>query len=153
MDRQTEEFGLTNRAKAIMIGVLMVFGIPILYASYLQFQGHKPLMGGLMIGLFLLFVLVLLIATGYKIELTDSSLRRQGFFTLNAVDFDEIEAIHFGSSWSNFHIEADGHKIFITNDFENYEQIIHKIIARLKTMGNFDDVSLSGDASKVDQFT
>ena len=153
MDNTEQEFSLTARAKLTTVGILLIFGVPILYASYLQFQSQQPLMGALMIGLFILFILLLVIATGHKIKIADASLYRESLLSSNSVDFHDIEAINFGSSWSNFHVQSNGTKIFITKDFENHEQIIHHILEKVRRVQNIEDVKLIGETELIEQYT
>jgi len=35
MDKTEHEFSLTTRAKLIMLAILLIFGVPILYAAWL----------------------------------------------------------------------------------------------------------------------
>lgn len=153
MGNTEHEFSLTARAKLTTVAILLIFGVPILYASYLQFQSQQPLMGALMIGLFILFILLLLIATGYKITIAESSLYRRSLLSSDSVDFQDIDAINFGSSWSNFHVQSDGTKIFITKDFENHEQIIHHILDKVRRVQNMENVRLIGETELIEQYT
>lgn len=153
MDKKTQEFALTLRAKLVMGAVVAVFGAPMLYAAYLKYQEQDMLMATSMVVLFVLFIIVLFIATGFKIKITDSSLHREALFTPTVVDFNDIEAIHFGSTWSNFHVQSNGTKIFVTKDFEDYETIIQHVIDKVKGVKNLDDLTLSGESETIDRYT
>lgn len=152
--RNTEhEFSLTNRAKLTTAGIVLLFGLPILYASFLQFQSREPLMGILMIALFILFIIVLTMATGYKIKIADTTLYRESLLGSNSVKFSDIEAINFGSSWTNFHVQSDGTKIFVTKDFENHEQIIRHILDKIESAQKMEEINLVGEAEMIEQYT
>lgn len=146
MVNEIQEYPLTRRAKLSLAGILLGLGLPILYAAYLQFQGREPLMGSLMIFLFVLFVLVLLVATGSKITLTDSSLERKAVLSSDQIDFKDIKAIHYGSPWSNFHVETDDTKIFVTKDFEQHEEIIQNVVTNVKNLRDTTEITFTGEA-------
>ncbi len=153
MDKTEHEFSLTTRAKLIMLAILLIFGVPILYAAWLQFQSQKPLIGGLMIGLFILFILVLFVATGYKIKISDSTLHRESLLGSTTLRFTEIDGSHFGSSWTNFYVQSGPNKIFVTQDFEDHENIIRHILNNVRSDRGLKDIELTGKADLIEQYT
>lgn len=153
MGTTEHEFSLTTRAKFITLAILFIFGGPILYAAWLQFQTQEPLMGALMVGLFFLFVLVLFVATGYKIKIGDAMLKRESLLNSTSLKFNEIEAIHFGSSWTNFHVQSRSDKIFVTKDFEDHEDIIQHILNNVKSTGKLEEIDLIGKSETIERYT
>ncbi|MDZ7682837.1 MAG: hypothetical protein U5J63_14250 [Fodinibius sp.] len=152
MERRKMEFTLSLKAKLILGGIIVLFGGPILYAAVLQFQSQHLLMGALMVLLFVLFVLVLLVATGYKITITDQSLRRQSLFGATEIAFEQVNNLHLGSSWTNFYVAGNGTKIFVTSDFEQYHDIIRQVIQQLKRQQSLDTIDLTGNQQSVERY-
>ena len=152
MEEGIKEYRLTPKAKGIMCGILVLFGGPILYAAWLQFERQSPLMGALMLLLFMLFVLVLLVATGYCIRVTDKSLQRVSPFGVTEIDFEEVDQLHFGSGWTNFYVSANGTKIFISSDFKNPEECMRNIVEQIDRQRGLDGVSMSGKQENLEQF-
>lgn len=152
MVEEAEEFTIKTRSK-IVIGLLFALvGFPMLYAGYLNFQLQELVFGFLMVGLFIAWGLVILLVTSFKIKLTDSAISREGIFSPSVLEFDEIEAIHFGSTWSDFHLESNGKKIFISKDFENHEDIIHRIIGKIRSVRTLEDVKFKGESEKIKKY-
>lgn len=150
---EAEEFTLKLRSKIVIYLLFTLVGFPMLYAAYLNFQGQELVVGSLMVALFIAWSLVILLVMGFKIKLTDSSISRVGIFSPCVLEFDEIETIHFGSTWSDFHIESNGTKIFISKDFENHEDIIHRIIDKIKNVRTLEDVEFKGEDEKIKKYT
>ncbi len=105
-----------------------------------------------MITLFLLWAGVIVIAIGFKIKLTDSSLHRQGLISPNIIDFKDIKAIHFGSTWSNFYVESDNKKIFFGKDFDDHEDLLQSIVDEVRAVKSLEEVKLLGDPENIEEF-
>lgn len=65
----------------------------------------------------------------------------------------EVDAIHFGSRWSNFYIESDDKKIYFGKDLENYKTILLTIVDNVRNAQNIEDVSFLGDSENIDAIT
>jgi hypothetical protein len=153
MDDNTEEFTLKLRSKIGIVFLFAFVGLPMLYAGYLNFKIQEVVFGLLMVGLFLAWAMVILMVMGFKIKISDTAIQREGLLTPSVLDFDDIETIHFGSTWSDFHVQADGTKIFISKDFENYEQIIQRVINKLKSMDRLEKIDFEGEDEQITQYT
>lgn len=109
-------------------------------------------MRSLMIVLFLLWGAVIFVATVYKIQITDSFMQRIGFLSPLILNFSEINAIHFGSTFSSFYIQAGDSKSYLAKNYENYEDLIRSVIEKVKVVGNIDEVQISGKQKLIDQY-
>jgi hypothetical protein len=152
MEDGIKEYSLTSRAKLITWGLLVLFGGPMLYAAWLQFEQQEPLMGGLMLLLLMLFAVVLLVATGYCIRITETSLQRLSPFGTTEIAFEDVDNLHFGSGWTNFHVSANGTKIFVSSDFKNREECMRNIVDQIDRQRGLDGVSMSGKQENLEQF-
>ena len=152
MEEGIKEYRLTPKAKGIMCGILVLFGGPILYAAWLQFERQSPLMGALMLLLFMLFVLVLLIATGYSIRITDKSLQRLSPFGATEIAFEDVDTLHFGSGWTNFYVAGNGTKIFVSPDFKDRKECMRNIVEQIDRQRGLDGVSMSGKQEELELF-
>lgn len=153
MGQEAEEFTIKTRSKIVICLLFALVGFPMLYAGYLNFQVDDHIIGFLMVGLFIAWGLIILMIMGFKIKLTDNAISREGFFSPSVLEFDEIETIYFGSVWSDFHLEANDTKIFISKDFENHEDIIHRILDKIKSVRTLDDVEFKGESEKIKKYT
>lgn len=152
MGQEIKEFSLRTRSKFLMVFLFLFVGIPMTYAAYLNYTVGELLFSGLMVLLFLLWAVVIVIANGYKIKLTENSIHRQGLISPSIIDFKDIQAIHFGSTWSNFYVESDDKKVYFGKDFDNYEQILQGLVDEVRTVKNLEDVRLLGDAENIEPF-
>lgn len=153
MDQQTQEFGLRLRSKVAILFLFSFVGGPMLYAAYLNYQVDEVLFAALMVLLFLAWGVVILMAIGFKIKLTDSAIHREGLISPSIIAFGDIDAIHFGSTWSNFYVESDEEKIYFGKDFENYEDILHTLVDNVRKTKNIADVRFLGDDENIAEFT
>jgi hypothetical protein len=153
MDQQTQEFELRFRSKLAIFFLFTLVGGPMLYAAYLNYQVEEVLFAVLMVMLFLAWAVVILMAIGFKIKLTDSSIHREGLISPSIIEFSDVDAIHFGSTWSNFYIESDDQKIYFGKDFENYENILHTIVDKVSKTKDIDNVRFLGDDGNIETFT
>lgn len=152
MGEEVKEFSLRTRSKFAMGFLFLFVGTPMLYAAYLNFTVGELLFSGLMVFLFLTWAVVLVIAIGYKIKLTESSIHRQGLISPSIIDFKDIQAIHFGSTWSNFYVESEDKKIYFGKDFDNYEEILRNLVEEVHAIKNFEEVRLLGDQENINEF-
>ncbi len=127
-------------------------GGPMLYAAYLNYNVGEILFSALMAILFLLWAVVIIVAVGYKIKLTDTSLHRQGLISPSIIDFTDVKAIHFGSTWSNFYVESEDKKIFFGKDFNNYEHILQGIVNEVSEVKDLEEVDLLGDPDNIEEY-
>lgn len=153
MDQETQEYQLRLRSKLAILFLFSFVGGPMLYAAYLNYQVEEILFASLMVLLFLAWVVVILMAVGFKIKLTDSSIHREGLISPSIIEFSDVDAIHFGSTWSNFYIESDEQKIYFGKDFENYEHILHTIVQKVRQTKSIDDVQFLGNDENIAEFT
>lgn len=153
MSQHDEVFELRLQSKLSILFLFAFVGGPMMYGAYLSLQVEELFYAALMVLLFLIWAVVILIAIGFKIRLTDSSLYREGLFSPSIIKFDEVDAIHFGSTWSNFYVEADEKKIYFGKDFENYEQILQRIVSKVKSAKDLDAVRFMGDAENIEAYT
>lgn len=153
MDQQNQEFGLRFRSKLSILFLFAFVGIPMLYTAYLGYQAQELFLALLMVVLFLTWAIVIMIAIGFKIIITDSSIQREGLFSPNTIEFSEIDAIHFGSTWSNFYIEGRDKKIYFGKDFENYEDIFRSIIERVRSNQSLEEITFRGDPENIEKHT
>lgn len=152
MTQEVKEFSLRTKSK-IMMGFLFLFvGLPMLYAAYLNYNVGEMLFAALMVILFLTWAIVILVAVGFKIKLTGTSLHRQGLVSPSIIDFKDIKAIHFGSTWSNFYVESDEKKIYFGKDFNNYDEILQQIVAEVQEVKDFEEVELLGDPESIEEY-
>lgn len=152
MKQQTKEFTLRRQSKFGMLFLFLFVGSPMLYASYLNYNAGETLFAILMVALFVLWAVVLLIAIGFKIKLTDTSIHRQGLLSPSIIEFKDIEAIHFGSTWSNFYIESDKRKIYFGKDFENFDDILCSTVKKVRTVKNINQVKFMGDPDNIARY-
>jgi hypothetical protein len=152
MGQEVKEFSLRTRSKFMMIFLFLLVGTPMLYAAYLNYTVGELLFSGLMIFLFLVWAIVIVIANGYKIKLTKTSIHRQGLISPSIIDFKDIKAIHFGSTWSNFYVASDDKKIFFGKDFDNYEGILQGIVDEVNTIKDLEEIKLLGDTKNIEEF-
>lgn len=124
----------------------------MLYAAYLNYQAQGPFFASLMVLLFVTWAVVILMAIGFKIKLTDSSIHREGLVSPSIIDFADVDAIHFGSTWSNFYVEADDTKIHFGKDFENYDNILRGVVNKVKSVKNIEEVRFMGDSENIEQY-
>jgi len=129
-----------------------LIGIPMLYAAYLNFQVQEMLFGSLMVGLFVAWNLVILMVLGFKIKISDATIKREGIISATAINFADVDAIHFGNTWSDFHLQADDTKLFISKDFIDHEALIQSVIDRIRNAQNFDDIELMGESENIEKF-
>ncbi len=127
-------------------------GIPMLYAAYLNFQVQEVLFGSLMVGLFIAWSLVILMVLGFKIKITDATIQREGLFSTTAINFSDVDTIHFGNTWSDFHLQADDSKLFISKDFIDREAIIQSVIDRIRNTGNLEEIDFTGKSENIKKF-
>ena len=152
MEQEVKEFSLRAKSKLGMFFLFSLVGGPMLYAAYLNYNVGEILFSALMITLFLLWAGVIVIAVGFKIKLTDSSLHRQGLISPNIIDFKDIKAIHFGSTWSNFYVESDDKKIFFGKDFDDHEDLLQSIVDEVRAVKSLEEVKLLGDTENIEEF-
>lgn len=152
MDQQMTEFSLRMRSKLGMMFLFTLVGGPMLYAAYLNYSVGEVFFAVLMVILFLTWAIVILIAIGFKIKLTDTSLHRQGLVSPSIIDFADVKAIHFGSTWSNFYVESENKKIYFGKDFENYDQLLKKIVDKVSDEKNITEIRFLGDPEHIEQF-
>lgn len=153
MDQQTADFSLKTRSKMGMGFLFTLVGGPMLYAAYLSYNAQELFFAILMVILFLTWAIVILIAVGFKIRITESSLHRQGLFSPNIMEFSDVKAIHFGSTWSNFYVESEDKKIYFGKDFENYDQLLKKIVDKVSDVKNIAEIRFLGDKENIEKFT
>lgn len=148
------EFSLRTKSKLLMGFLFLLVGGPMMYAAYLNYSAGELFFSVLMVILFFTWAIVILIAVGFKIKLTGRSLHRQGLFSPSIIDYADVKAIHFGSTWSNFYVESeDDKKIYFGKDFENYEQILHTIVENISQNKNINSVQFLGDPENIQQYT
>ncbi|MDZ7659041.1 hypothetical protein [Fodinibius sp.] len=152
MEQEEKEFSLRAKSKWGMFFLFSLVGGPMLYAAYLNYNVGETLFAVLMVILFLLWAVVIVIAVGYKIKLTDTSLHRQGLISPSIIDFKDIKAINFGSTWSNFYVESDDKKIFFGKDFNNYETILQGIVDEVREVKDLEEVELLGDPENIEEY-
>ncbi len=152
MEQEVKEFSLRAKSKWGMVFLFSLVGGPMLYAAYLNYNVGETLFAVLMAILFLLWAVVIVIAVGYKIKLTDTSLHRQGLISPNVIDFTDVKAIHFGSTWSNFYVESDDKKIFFGKDFNNYENILQGIVDKVGAVKDLEEVKFMGDPDNIEEY-
>jgi hypothetical protein len=152
MDQEVKEFSLRTKSKWGMAFLFSLVGGPMLYAAYLNYNVGETLFAVLMVILFLLWAVVIVIAIGFKIRVTNSSLHRQGLISPSIIDFADVKAIHFGSTWSNFYVESDNKKIFFGKDFNNYEDLLQCIVGEVRAAKDLEEVDLLGDPENIKEF-
>lgn len=152
MEQDVKEFSLRAKSKWGMFFLFSLVGGPMLYAAYLNYNVGESLFAALMVALFLLWAVVIVIAIGFKIKLTDTSLHRQGLISPSIIDFTDIKAIHFGSTWSNFYVESDDKKIFFGKDFNDYEHILKGIVKEVREVKDLEEVDLLGDPENIEEY-
>ena len=153
MSKTTKEFSLRTRSKLTMLGLFSIVGGPMLYAAYLNYNVGELLFAGLMVILFFLWAVVIIVANGYKIKLTETGIHRQGLITPSIINFADITAINFGSTWSNFYIASDDKKIYFGKDFEHYDQILCEVVNNVRTHNDLAKVDFLGDPENIQEFT
>lgn len=154
MVRDEKEFSLNTRSKIGMVFLFLLVGGPMLYAAYLNYTVHELLYAVLMVVLFLLWAVVIIAATGYKIKLTDTSIHRQGFISPSIIDFKDITAIHFGSTWSNFYIQSeDDTKIYFGKDFKDFDEILRNVVKQVHHTKDLTSVDFLGDPENIQEYT
>ncbi|TYP93655.1 hypothetical protein LX73_1364 [Fodinibius salinus] len=152
MEKNEQEFQLRLRSK-ILIGFLFAFvGIPMLYAAVLNVQVQQVIMGTVMIMLFMIWALVILKAIGYTVKLTDEEIKKEGVFAPSNLSFGEVEKIDFGSTFSSFCLQSDENKLYISNDFNNYKDLIQGIIDKVQRTKNLEEVTLSGNSDDIEKY-
>lgn len=152
MEENTQEFRLRLRSK-ILIGFLFAFvGIPMLYAAVLNVQVQQVIMGTVMIMLFMIWALVILKATGYTIKLTDEEIKKEGLFAPSNLSFGEVEEINFGSTFSSFYLQSGEDKLYVSNDFSNYKELIQGIIDKVKRRKSLEEITLSGNSDDIEEY-
>jgi len=153
MKQSNQEFGIRLRSKIGILFLLLFVGIPMLYAAYKNFQVQKIVMGSLMVALFLSWAAVITVAFNFRIELSDNSIQRDGIFSPKVVDFADIEAIHFGTMWSNFYVKSGETKLYVSKDFKDYDDIIHYIVDRVQASKELNAVELTGKTEHIEEYT
>lgn len=153
MDKQVQEFGLRLRSKLSIVFLFTFVGGPMLYAAYLNLETQGLFFASLMVLLFLTWAVVILIAIGFKIKLTDSSIHREGLISPSIIEFSDVETIHFGSTWSNFYVETDDKKIYFGKDFEGYDNILRGIVEKVSKTKDLETVKFMGDPENIDEYT
>lgn len=153
MNQQKQVFELRLQSKLLILFLFTLVGGPMMYGAYLSYQVDELLYAALMVLLFLTWAVVILIAIGFKITLTESSIHREGLFSPSSINFSEVDAIHFGSAWSNFYVEADDQKIYFGKDFENFEHILKGIVKNVESAKNIENVRFMGDSENIAQYT
>lgn len=152
MEENEKEFQLRLRSK-ILIGFLFAFvGIPMLYAAVLNVQVQQVIMGTVMIMLFMVWAMVILKATGYTIKLTDEEIKKEGVFTPSNLSYGEVEEINFGSTFSSFYLQSADDKLYISNDFNNYQNLIQGIIDKVKRTKSLEEVTFSGNSDDIEEY-
>lgn len=152
MGKENQEYSFKLRAKLLIYFLFAFVGIPMLYAAYLNFEIGETMTGILTLGLFLSWVMVIFAIAIYKIQITDSSIRQVKFFTSKDLSFSEIEFIHFGSTFSSFYIQTGNSKLHLSKDLKHYEDIIHQVLDRIKSVKNIKEVEFSGKQELIEQY-
>jgi len=152
MEQEVQAYSLRPKSKWGMVFLFSLVGGPMLYAAYLNYNVGEILFSVLMAILFLLWAVVIIVAVGYKIKLTDTSLHRQGLISPSIIDFTDVKAIHFGSTWSNFYVESEDKKIFFGKDFNNYEHILQGIVNEVSEVKDLEEVDLLGDPDNIEEY-
>ncbi|NGP88828.1 hypothetical protein [Fodinibius halophilus] len=147
------EHSLTSRSKFGLLFLFAFIGSPILYASYLNFQIDETMIGAMLIVLFVCWALVILLLTGFKIKISDTAIEREGLIEPSVIEYSDVEAIHFGSTWSDFHLEAGDTKLFISEGFENQEDIIQNVVSKIRSVKSFDSIECTGTSEEIEKFT
>lgn len=154
MSQNVKEFSLRTRSKFAMFALFMLVGGPMLYAAYLNYNVGEIFFSILMVILFLIWAIIIIIAVGFKIKLTENALHRQGLISPSIIDYSDIKAIHFGSTWSNFYVESENEqKIFFGKDFQDYEQILREIVTNVQAHKDIAEVEFLGDPENINEFT
>ncbi|WP_445663966.1 hypothetical protein [Fodinibius sp. AD559] len=153
MEQEVKEFSLRTKSKWGMFFLFSLVGGPMLYAAYLNYNVGETLFAVLMVILFLLWAGVIIIAVGFKIKLTDTSIHRQGLISPSIIDFADIKSIHFGSTLSNFYVESDDKKIHFGKDFDDHEKLLNNIVAHVNRVKDIDKVKFLGDAENIQKYT
>lgn len=153
MEQEVKEFSLRTKSKWGMFFLFSLVGGPMLYAAYLNYNVGETLFAVLMVILFLLWAGVIIIAVGFKIKLTDTSIHRQGLISPSIIDFADIKSIHFGSTLSNFYVESDDKKIHFGKDFGDHEKLLNNIVAHVNRVKDIDKVKFLGDAENIQKYT
>ncbi len=152
MDQEVKEFSLRTKSKWGMFFLFSLVGGPMLYAAHLSYNVGELFFAILMVILFLTWAIVILIAIGFKIKLTDTSLHRQGLISPSIIDFTDIKAIHFGSKWSNFYVQSDDKKIFFGKDFDHYEDLLQEIVHEVQAVKDLEEIELLGDPENIEEY-
>ncbi|WP_138431029.1 hypothetical protein [Fodinibius saliphilus] len=153
MENNISEHSLTFRSKLGLLFLFAFIGSPMLYASYLNFQIDEAMIGIMLIALFLCWVLVILLLTGFKIKVTDTTIEREGLIEPSTINYSDVETIHFGSTWSDFHLKAGDTKLFISDGFEDQENIIQNVIKNIHGVKEFDKIEFSGTTEEIKKYT
>ncbi|PAU94752.1 hypothetical protein CK503_04565 [Aliifodinibius salipaludis] len=153
MEQEVKEFSLRTKSKWGMFFLFSLVGGPMLYAAYLNYSVGELFFAILMVILFLTWAIVILIAVGFKIKLTGTSLYRQGLISPSIIDFEDITTIHFGSTLSNFYVESEDKKIHFGKDFHNHEKLLNNIVAYVRRAKDIDEVKFLGDTKNIQKYT
>lgn len=153
MGKNIKEFPLRTRSKFMMVGLFSFVGGPMLYAAYLNYNVGELLFAGLMVLLFLLWAVVIIVANGYKIKLTETAIHRQGLISPSIINFADVKAINFGSTWSNFYIASEDKKIYFGKDFKDYDHILREIVNNVRTIRDIAEVDFLGDPENIQEYT
>jgi hypothetical protein len=152
MNDELREHTLRLRSKISLFIMFALIGVPMLYTSYLNFQAQEVLFGSLMAGLFLAWSLVILFVLAFRIKVTDSEILREGLFSVTAINFADVDTIHFGSTWSDFHLQANDSKLFISKDFIDHESIIQAVISKIRDTNDLDDIDFTGQSKDIEKY-
>lgn len=152
MENGYKEYQLKKLPKASVLLLFVLVGTPICYAGIRNYQIHNPVMAGGALLLLMVWAIAIFSVFRFNITITNDSIRSRALFFSKNISFEEIDTIHFGSTWSNFYVRAENDKIYVSKDYENYGDIIQTIIRKVYEYKDLDEVEISGEAEAVEKF-
>ncbi len=148
-----QEYTFKLFSKIMMVFLFLLVGMPMVYAAVLNFQYQEYLIGSLTAVLFIGWAFIMLRTFDFKIKISDDSVEKQGPFSSSILSFAEVDTIHFGSTWSSFHLQSDDTKLHVAKDYKDYDNLIQQIVNKVLATKESSEIEFKGDDEKIKNFT